>query len=119
MAKKGTVTLSTRLAEYARENLTDQLSIRLAEYARENLTDQKRVSIGKKQYLIKNRDNILIALEVGYPYPMIAEVVTAELLETDILKSFIAKTKEGEEIMRETKISVAELKNFCEPERNS
>ena len=80
------------------------------------LRDNQKVAIAKKKYLIKNRDDILLAREEGYPYPVIADVATMELLKTDVPKSIMVKNKEGEEITRETKFSPGEIKNLCEPE---
>ncbi len=88
----------------------------LTEHANNVLGDQMKVTIAKNKYLMSNRDEILLAREEGYMFPIIAEVATLELLKTDVPKNFTVKRKEGEEVMVETKFSPAEIRKFCEPE---
>lgn len=88
---------------------------KLNELAKESFDDLKRIKIAKKRYLDNKKDDILQAAKDGYTYPMIAQATTAELLETDVPKSFTRTTKEGKEIVVETKITFAEIKEICEP----
>ena len=88
---------------------------KLVESSKEKLKDRQQVIFAKKMYLIKNEENIKQAKEAGYDYEMIATVATAELLEMDIPKSFIAKRKDNEEVTIETRIRVGEIKKICEP----
>lgn len=82
--------------------------------SKEELNDNIRVRIAKNTYFMRKKDELIEAREQGYPYPIIAQIATEELLEMDIPKTFIGKNKEGEEVMREVKFSPAEIKNFIE-----
>ena len=88
----------------------------LTEHGNNILTDQQKVNIAKKKYLIENRDDILLAREVGYSVSIIAEVATLELLKTDVPKNYMVKNKEGDEVMKETKFYLSEITKLCEPE---
>ena len=87
---------------------------KLEEYSNIVLTEYQRVSIAKKKYLIDNQNDILRAQKEGYTYKIIAEVATQELLKTNIVKSTVITTKDGEEKEKETLITPAEVKAFLE-----
>ncbi len=89
-------------------------SDRMDAYAKEVLSDAQKVLVKKKKYLLKNKVEILKAQEIGYTYVQIAEVATIDLLESDIVKQFTWKNKDGIEMDGETKIYPVEIKELCE-----
>lgn len=92
------------------------LSDKLSKLAKEELADASRVRIAKNSYWLNNKEEIFRAVKEGYPYSLVAKAATAEILETGIPRSYIVKTKEGEETTRETKFSASEMKILCESE---
>ena len=95
-----------------KRNETQTLSDALASQAGDLLTDLQKMRIEKNKYLLENESDILTAIKVGYPYNVIAEVATVELLKRGVPSSFTFKNKEGGEKVKETKFSAADIKNF-------
>lgn len=94
----------------------ESLMEKLAKHATNTLPEQRQAIIAKKTYLVEHKDEIMKAMELGYPYATIADVATEELLKTGIFTQFVVTTKEGEEKTVETKFHPIEIKKFCEPE---
>ena len=88
---------------------------KLIEAAKENAADQRQARMAKRLFLLDNAEEIKKAKEAGYSYAMIAKATTDTLLEMDIPKTFVVKTKEGKEVTKETKIVPADIKKICEP----
>jgi len=89
----------------------------LRKYAKEELSETRQVALAKKEYLVKNKALLLKAVEVGYDYPLIAKVATAELLESmDIPRVFKRTDKEGIEIEVASEIKPFEIRKFLESE---
>ncbi len=86
----------------------------LSEYSNPLLTEVEKVNIAKKSYLYLNKEDILKAVMMGYPYKYIAEYATVELLKKDIPKTFTYKNKEGEEVEGVTQITPMNVKDLCE-----
>ncbi|MEA3490910.1 MAG: hypothetical protein U9R27_03330 [Campylobacterota bacterium] len=99
-----------------RATLLDLLAIE----GKSTLSDRQKVAIAKKSYLINNRSDLLQAIEVGYRFTMIAKVATSELLSGDVPKNYPVQKEGGDKILKETRFTVAEIKQFCsqDPQEN-
>lgn len=89
-------------------------SKRMKEYSKEYLEDGQRVRIAINQYLSSREEDLIQAQIDGYTYAQIAKVATIELLETNVVKTYKVKDKEGKEREVETVITANLIKNFCE-----
>lgn len=87
---------------------------RLQNISKKSYKDAKLVSIAKNEYLLLNKDKILMAHAIGYTFPVIAEAATEELLHADIPTSFLWLTTKNEKKYSETKFRAGEIKKFCE-----
>jgi hypothetical protein len=93
--------------------MVSTFSEKLASKAKDVLSEQRQVQIAKKEYLINNKSEILQAAEVGYRFSLIAGLATEELFAAGTPSSYVATTKTGEEVIRESLFTVEEIKAFC------
>ncbi len=67
-----------------------------SKYANSKLTDSQKVTIERERFFQENQDDIVKAIELKYPIPLLAEFLTELFLKWDIPKVYMVKNKEGE-----------------------
>ncbi len=81
-------------------------------YADSKMTDEQKVSVEKERFFQENQDDIVKAVELKYPVPLLAEYLSELFLKWDIPKVYMVENKEGEMEEVEVTITRFQIKKF-------
>lgn len=88
----------------------DKLSL----YTADSMKDRQKIRIAKDRFLKKNKEDLIDAIKYGYKLRDIVEVANEELLGAELPEKYTISSKEGKDIIKNTKFSGAEIKKFIE-----
>lgn len=81
-------------------------------YANSKLTDAQKVIIERQRFFQENQDDIVKAIELKYPMPLLAEYLTELFLKWDVPKVYMDKNKEGEIVEVEAAVTPWWINDF-------